>query len=32
VGSVYRVKQFNLGGKHFAEDGEVETEVRMWLR
>jgi hypothetical protein len=31
VGSVYRVKRFSLGGKHFADDEEVETEVPMWL-
>jgi hypothetical protein len=27
VGSVCRVKLFHLGGKHFADDEEVETEV-----
>jgi hypothetical protein len=31
VGSVCRVK-FNLGDKHFADDEEVETEARKWLR
>jgi hypothetical protein len=29
VGSIYRVKQFSLGGTRFADDEEVETEVRM---
>jgi hypothetical protein len=32
VGSVFRVKRFSLGGKRFADDEEVETEVRKWLR
>jgi hypothetical protein len=32
VGSVCRIKRFTTGGKRFAEDGEVETEVRKWLR
>jgi hypothetical protein len=32
VGSVCRVKRFSLGGKRFANDEEVETEVRKWLR
>jgi hypothetical protein len=32
VGSVCRVKQFSLGGKHFGDDEEVETEVRKWLK
>jgi hypothetical protein len=32
VGSVYRVKRFSLDGKRFADDEEVETEVRKWLR
>jgi hypothetical protein len=27
VGSVCRVKQFHLGGKYFADDEEVETEL-----
>jgi hypothetical protein len=27
-GSVLCVKRFHLGGKHFADDEEVETEVR----
>jgi hypothetical protein len=32
VGSVCRVKILSLGGKRFADDEEVETEVRKWLR
>jgi hypothetical protein len=28
MGSVNRVKKFSLGGKHFADDEEVEMEVR----
>jgi hypothetical protein len=32
VGSVCRVKWFHLGGKRFADDEEVETEMRKWLR
>jgi hypothetical protein len=32
VGSVCRVKRFNLGGKYFTDDEEFETEVRKWLR
>jgi hypothetical protein len=32
VGSVCRVKQFSLDGNRFADDEEVETEVRIWLR
>jgi hypothetical protein len=32
VGRVCRVKRFSLGGKRFADDEEVETEVRKWLR
>jgi hypothetical protein len=32
VRSVCRVKRFHLGGKRFADDEEVETEVRTWLR
>jgi hypothetical protein len=32
VGSVCRVKWFCLGGRCFADDEEVETEVRKWLR
>jgi hypothetical protein len=32
VGSVCSVKRFSLGGKHFADDEEVDTEVRKWLR
>jgi hypothetical protein len=31
-GSVCRVKRSQLGGRHFAYDEEVETEVRKWLR
>jgi hypothetical protein len=39
VGSVYRVKRFTtgsrdyfLGGKRFADEKEVEKEVRKWLK
>jgi hypothetical protein len=32
MGSVSSVKWFHLGGKRFADDWEVETEVQMWLR
>jgi hypothetical protein len=32
VESICRVKRFSLGGKRFADDEEVETEVRNWLR
>ena len=32
VGSVCRVKRFTAGGKPFADDEEVETEVEKWLR
>jgi hypothetical protein len=32
VGRVCSVKRFSLGGKRFADDEEVETEVRKWLR
>jgi hypothetical protein len=32
VGSVCHVQRFSLGGKRFAHDEEVETEVRKWLR
>jgi hypothetical protein len=32
MGSVRRVKRFHLGGKRFAGDEEVETELRKWLR
>jgi head-tail adaptor len=32
MGSVSRVKWFSSGGKRFADDEEVETEVRKWLR
>jgi hypothetical protein len=32
LGSVFRVKRFHLGGKRFADDEEVKTEVRKWLR
>jgi hypothetical protein len=32
VGSDCRVKLFTTGGKRFADDEKVETEVRKWLR
>jgi hypothetical protein len=32
VGSVYLIKRFKIGCKRFADDEEVETEVRKWLR
>jgi hypothetical protein len=32
VGSLCRVKRISLGAKYFADDEEVETEVRKWLR
>jgi hypothetical protein len=32
VGNVCRVKRFSLGGKCFAYDEEVETQMRMWLK
>jgi hypothetical protein len=32
VGSVFRIKPFRIGCKRFADDEEVETEVRKWLR
>jgi hypothetical protein len=32
VGSVCRVKRFKTGGKCFADDEKVETEIRMWPR
>jgi hypothetical protein len=32
VGSVCRVKPFHLGDKRFADDEEVETGARKWLR
>jgi hypothetical protein len=32
VGSVCRVKRFSFDGKRFADDEDVETEVRKWLR
>jgi hypothetical protein len=32
VGSFCRVKRFSLGGKRFADDEVVETEMRKWLR
>jgi hypothetical protein len=32
VGSVCRIKRFHFGGKSFADDKEVETEARRWLR
>jgi hypothetical protein len=31
VSSVCRVKRFSFGGKRFADDEEVQTEVRKWL-
>jgi hypothetical protein len=31
-GKYLSLKWFILGGKRFADDGEVETEVRKWLR
>jgi hypothetical protein len=31
VGSVCCIKQFASGGKRFAYDEEVETEVRKWM-
>jgi hypothetical protein len=30
--SVCRIKWFHVGGKRFADDEEVETEVQKWLR
>jgi hypothetical protein len=30
VGSVCRLKRYNLDGKSFSDDEEVETEVRKW--
>jgi hypothetical protein len=32
AGSVIRVKEFTACCKHFADDEEVDTEVRKWLR
>jgi hypothetical protein len=32
LGSICRVKRFHLDCKYFAEEEEVETEVRNWLR
>jgi hypothetical protein len=32
VGNVFRVKRFHPSGKLFADDEEVEMEVRKWLR
>jgi hypothetical protein len=32
AGSVCGVQLFTTRGKHFADDEEVETEVRKWLR
>jgi hypothetical protein len=32
VGRVCRVKRFTAGCKRLADDEEVETEVRKWLR
>jgi hypothetical protein len=31
-GSVCRVKRLHFGGRRFADDEEVETEVLKWLR
>jgi hypothetical protein len=31
VGRLCRVKRFSLSGKRFADDEEVEKEVRKWL-
>jgi hypothetical protein len=31
-GSACSVKRFNLDGRYFADDEEIETEVRKWLR
>jgi hypothetical protein len=32
VGSVCRVKRFTTGSRNVADDEEVETELRKWLR
>jgi hypothetical protein len=32
VGSVWHVKRFTTGWQTFADDEEVETETRKWLR
>jgi hypothetical protein len=32
VGSVCCIKRFTAGGKRLADDEEVETEMRKWLR
>jgi hypothetical protein len=32
IGTVCRVKRFSLGVKRFADEEEVEMEVRKWLR
>jgi hypothetical protein len=32
VGSVRRLKRFTTGDKRFANDEDVKTEVRKWLR
>jgi hypothetical protein len=32
LGSVCCLKRFHFGGKRFADDQEVKTEVRKWLR
>jgi hypothetical protein len=32
VGGVCQGKRFHFGGKSFADDEEVEAEVRKWLR
>jgi hypothetical protein len=31
MGSVRRAKRFSLGGKYFADEEDVETEVWKWL-
>jgi hypothetical protein len=32
VESVCRIKRFTASGKYFADDEEVETKMRKWLR
>jgi hypothetical protein len=32
LGSVCRLKRYHINGNRFADDDEVETEVRKWLR
>jgi hypothetical protein len=32
MGNICRVKRFDLDGKRFADDEEVQTEVQKWLR